>query len=107
MDKKKPSFSLKKFKELFRNAKTREVTKVSTKGAASLGYMDINEIMDVIDNLDKRDFYKSMSSTVDSNIWQDVYKTNDQDNKIYIKLQMSIDKKKAILVQFKENTEDI
>jgi hypothetical protein len=46
-----------------------------------------------------------MTSQHDPSLWQDVYKiTDERDNKIYIKLQLSPNKKKAVIIQFKEDT---
>ena len=35
-------------------------------------------------------------------LWQDVYRVNDVNNKIYVKLQLSVNGKKVVIVQFKK-----
>jgi len=46
-----------------------------------------------------------MTSQYNSSLWQDVYKiTDERDKKIYIKLQLSSNKRRAVIIQFKEDT---
>ena len=107
MEKFKPHYFLVKLKKLFRDPKTRMVTDKAFSNAVSLGYTEVNRLIDVIEHLDNRNFYKAMTSYSDNKVWQDVYKViDDQNNKIYLKLQLSMDRKKAILIQFKEDTGD-
>ena len=105
MEKLKPHYDLKKVKSLLCSEQTREVTRTSREGAVSLGYMDVEDMVSIIETLTRRHFYKSMTSQHNTSLWQDVYKImDDPGNEIYIKLQLSPDKKKAVIIQFKENT---
>lgn len=102
-EKRKPHYVLSVLKELFRNEKTRHITQVAHRGAVSEGYMSVEDIGDVIERLCSEHFYKSMTAYHNHKIWQDVYRYQDGDKALYIKLQLSIDGKKAILIQMKRD----
>jgi len=68
-----------------------------------MGYMDMNDIQTVLRQLGPDHFYKSMTTYQNHQLWQDVYKYRDDDNGLYIKLQLSFDGKKAVLVQMKQD----
>jgi motility quorum-sensing regulator/GCU-specific mRNA interferase toxin len=102
-EKRKPHYVLSDFKVLFRSEKTRQITKLAKKGAASEGYMTTVDIERVINRLCSEHFYKSMTSHYDHKIWQDVYKYTDEEKNLYIKLQFSVDGRKAILIQMKRD----
>lgn len=103
MEKRKPHYDLKKLKKLFGNEATRVITATAQKGAAALGYMDEDDIVEVINKLCLRHFYKSMTAHHNSQIWQDVYKFNDEEKNLYIKLQLSVDKTQTVLIQMKRD----
>ena len=103
MEKLKPHYDLKKVKSLLCSEETREVTRTSREGAVSLGYMDVESMLSVIENLTQKHFYKSMTVIGNPKMWQDVYKIVDEHKSLYIKLQLSSDRKKAVIVQFKED----
>ena len=64
-------------------------------------------MLEIVKSLENRHLYKAMTTHRNHKIWQDVYKiTVGRENKIYLKLQLSVDGKKAILIQFKEDTGD-
>jgi motility quorum-sensing regulator/GCU-specific mRNA interferase toxin len=105
MEKLKPHYELKRIKSLLCAEESREITRISREGAVALGYMDVEEMLAIIDTLTQKHFYKSMTTQHDTTLWQDVYKILDEsENKIYIKLQLSPDKKKAIVIQFKRDS---
>lgn len=104
MEKRKPHYELQKIKKFFSRSVTRVITKIARKGAVSLGYMDEEDILIVIGRLGSDHFYKSMTSYLNHKIWQDVYRyRDDDDNDIYIKLQLSEDGKMAVLIQMKKD----
>lgn len=103
MEKRKPHYDLKKFKKLFSDYQSRDITPTAQKGAASMGYMDMDDIQIVLKQLGPEHFYKSMTTYQNHKLWQDVYKYRDEDNGLYIKLQLSHDGKKAVLVQMKKD----
>ncbi|HNQ64294.1 MAG: type II toxin-antitoxin system MqsR family toxin [Syntrophorhabdaceae bacterium] len=102
-DKHKPHYSLDVIKRLFSRKKTQAITNVAQQGAVSEGYMTPQEIESVISKLTTDNFYKSMTAYQNYQIWQDVYKFNDGEKQLYIKLQLSVDGRKAILIQFKKD----
>lgn len=102
MEKQRPNYDLKKIKSLLCSEDTRIITDLSRDGAVLLGYMDDEDMISVIEILTNANFYKSMTSNFNPKIWQDVYNTVDEEGrKLYIKLQISLDGQKAVLVQFK------
>lgn len=105
MEKLKPHYDLNKVKALLCSEQTRDVTRTSREGAVAVGYMDVEDMVSVIQILTQKHFFKSMTSQHKPSLWQDVYKISDErDNNIYIKLQLSPDKKKGVIIQFKEDT---
>jgi motility quorum-sensing regulator / GCU-specific mRNA interferase toxin len=102
-EKRKPHYVLSDFKVLFCNEKTRGITQIARQGAVTEGYMTIEDIEGVIDRLCSEHFYKSMTSYANHKVWQDVYKFTDEEKKLYIKLQFSVDKQKAVLIQMKKD----
>jgi len=108
MEKLKPHYDLKKVKSLLCSEETRDVTRTSREGAVSLGYMDVEDMVSIVEILTPKHFFKSMTNQHNPRLWQDVYKIGDErdkrDNRIYIKLQLSSDKRKAVIIQFKEDT---
>ena len=102
-EKRKPHYVLSDFKVLFRNENTRVITQIAHKGAVSEGYMTIEDIEGVIDRLCSEHFFKSMTTYQSHKIWQDVYKFVDEEKKLYIKLQFSVDGDKAVLIQMKKD----
>lgn len=102
--KRKPHFVLSELKVLFKNEKTRFITKKARHGAVSLGYMTVEDIEGVIERLCHEHFDKSMTTHDNNKLWQDVYKITDEEKKLYIKLQFSMDvPKKTILIQMKKD----
>lgn len=103
MEKPKPHYDLKKLKKFFSSEATRVITATAQKGAAALGYMDEDNIAEVINRLCAQHFYKSMTSYHNSQMWQDVYKFKDEEKNLYIKLQLSVDKTQTVLIQMKRD----
>lgn len=85
---------------------SRIVTRSGRHGAAMLGYFDAEAMVARVMRLASREFYKSMTTHGDSRIWQDVYRTNDGEVGIYIKLQKSQDGK-GVIISFKPLDEEV
>jgi len=102
MEKRKPHYVLSKLKALFTYRKTRIITKKAHKGAAAMGYMDDDDITSVISSLCSEHFIKSMTTYQSNKIWQDVYRCQDGEKSLYIKLQLS-DNGETILIQMKKD----
>lgn len=104
MDKQKPHYDLEEIKELLDHESTRSITEKAIDGAAALGYLTIEAMLDVVNQLRRKHLWKSMTVHGNSRLWQDVYKITDEDNDLYIKLQIiDVAGKKAVLVQFKRD----
>ncbi|MBW1778124.1 MAG: type II toxin-antitoxin system MqsR family toxin [Deltaproteobacteria bacterium] len=104
MEKRRPHYPLETFKRLFFSERSRIITQTAREGAVTMGYMDDDDIMAVISRLGTKQFVKSMTTYKNHRIWQDVYQYEDEnDNILYIKVQLSSDYKKAILVQMKKH----
>lgn len=100
-EKNPPHYDLQLLKRLFRSEDTRRITVKAQEGAVGLGYMDVDAIQTVIEKIIPEDFHKTMPAEKCPGLWQDVYKVDDGENRIYIKMQLSYDGKKAVLIQFK------
>lgn len=102
-EKYKPHYVLSILKELFRDSKTRHITILAHKGAVAMGYMDDEAMLAVVDKLCSEHFYKSMTMYENHKVWQDVYRYQDDGKALYIKLQLSVDGQKAVLIQMKRD----
>ena len=85
---------------------TRIVTRSGRLGAAMLGYFDDEAMVARVLRLASREFYKSMTTYGNSRIWHDVYRTNDGELGLYIKLQKSLDGK-GVIISFKPWDEEV
>jgi len=104
MNKRKPHTDLNAFKQLFRRGTARVITATARKGAVAMGFMDEEDILSVVNRLGPEHFYKSMTIHGSHKIWQDVYRyQDDSNNALYIKLQLSPDSRKAVLIQMKKD----
>lgn len=103
MEKRTSHYDLEQIKKLLDNESTRKITEQAIDGAATLGYLTIEDMLDVVDRLRRRHLYKSMTVHGNSKLWQDVYKIADEGNDLYIKLQMDEAGERAVLVQFKRD----
>ncbi|GBE06489.1 mRNA interferase MqsR [bacterium BMS3Abin10] len=102
MDSSKPTYDLANIKKLLCDSSSCHITKTAHIGAAELGYMDQEAIIDAIEEIQEEDFYKSMPSTKKKRLFQDVYHLSHDGNELYIKLQLSVNSKKVVIIQFKE-----
>jgi len=94
MEKRKPHYALSDLKKLFCGEKARFITQQARKGAVNMGYMDDDAILAVVEKLCPEHFYKSMTSYENHKVWQDVYRYQDGEKSLYIKLQLSVDGKR-------------
>lgn len=102
-EKPKPHYLLNVLKELFRSEKTRHITRRAHEGAVNMGYMDDDAMLAVVEKLCPEHFYKSMTSYGNYKVWQDVYRYQDGEKSLYIKLQLSADGQEAVLIQMKRD----
>ncbi|XLY90495.1 type II toxin-antitoxin system MqsR family toxin (plasmid) [Ectopseudomonas mendocina] len=67
-------------------------------GAVELG-LDLTDMLAVVMALTPADFYKSMTTSADHTIWQDVYRPSTRVGDVYLKLTVIDD---VLIVSFKE-----
>jgi motility quorum-sensing regulator/GCU-specific mRNA interferase toxin len=104
MEKRIPTYDLKTIQKMMHEESQRRITETARDGAVPLGYMTDEEMIDVVDALNRGCFYKSMTCIGNTKLWQDVYKMTDGQNRLYVKVQLAPDGSKAVLVEFKEDT---
>lgn len=105
MEKRKPHYSLEQLQRLLADERTRFITRTCKLNAAEIGYFSDEMIVERVQRLTRKEFYKSMTVNTDSKVWQDVYKSADEDRSLYIKLQLAATgDEKAVVIQFKTDT---
>lgn len=102
MEKRKPTFDLASFREAVKNSKKVIFTRSSLESAFKLGF-DRSGMVEVIQAMEARHFYKSMTSNFDSKLWQDVYHVPSKVGILYIKFTTDI-VAEFMLLSFKEKT---
>jgi len=99
MEKNTPHYSLQAIQEIVALAGNRAFTVMALNGGRAMG-LDDEEMLDVIANLTRNNFYKSMTTYNDHRIWQDVYHARCPNGLIaYIKLTQVAQR---VVIQFKE-----
>lgn len=97
----KAFYDLNELKRLLNNPTTRIITGVALREAASLGYSSTVDMVHQVMRLRTSDVYKTMESEKCPGLWQDVYRINDGNNDLYIKIQKTFDGK-GVIIAFKE-----
>ncbi len=87
MEKLKQRYKLADIKAAFADPASLNRSYVSKQGADDLD-MDDSEVVTVIQALTLADFDKSMTSTADHRIWQDVYKPKIGGRTLYVKFTL-------------------
>jgi motility quorum-sensing regulator/GCU-specific mRNA interferase toxin len=99
MEKKKAHYDLKAIQELVRNRGIGAFTATAKEGFLNMNLTD-EEALAVILSLKNDMLYKSMTTHMDSRVWQDVYHASCPNGKTaYIKLTL---RDGAVVIQFKE-----
>lgn len=99
MEKRVKTYDLETIKFVFSSARKLRVTATALKNARALGFTQ-QDMIDAIQQLEGRDFVKSMTTHLDHRIWQDVYNTEFNGYILYIKFQL--DEMGHFVVSFKE-----
>lgn len=97
MEKRTPHCKLSVVKALIAEGKVK-TTRTAREGAAGLGF-DFIDMIAVVMALKPADFYKSMTTHADHQLWQDVYRPTTTAGEIYLKLTVIDD---VLIVSFKE-----
>jgi motility quorum-sensing regulator/GCU-specific mRNA interferase toxin len=100
-EKRKPTYELEAFKA---SAPRMRVTAVATRTAAALGFGRA-EMMTTIQTMQRSQFYKSMTSHADHQIWQDVYHVPSSVGTLYVKFTADAVAEFSLL-SFKEKDND-
>ena len=99
MEKQTPHCRLGVVKALVTSGKIR-ATASAYRGALELGISDLDGIAEVVLSLTTRDSHKSMTTHLDHQIWQDVYRTRIEGTAmVYLKLTVI---EEVLIVSFKE-----
>lgn len=101
MEKRKPSFDLNRFKAVASDLRTLDLTETALATARSIGF-DVDDIAKLVNTMNRRMFYKSMTSYADRTRWQDVYHVPTSDGRtIYLKFTSNVITEFTVL-SFKE-----
>lgn len=99
INKRTPTFDLTSIKAEFSTVRCLRITRTAHNTACALGF-SLQDIVDIIQSIARKHFYKSMTSYSDYQIWQDVYYVPYEDIILYIKF--TIDDEGQLLISFKE-----
>ncbi|WP_454858209.1 type II toxin-antitoxin system MqsR family toxin [Rhizobium binxianense] len=100
MEKKRPTYDLEAVKAVLGSIETLALTSSALRDASALGF-DRNGIATTIQSMDRRMFYKSMTTFADHRLWQDVYHVPTEGMVLYIKFQADV-VTEFTLMSFKE-----
>lgn len=102
MEKHRRTYDLESIKEAFADASSLgvKVTNTAFQGAQELG-LSREEMVEVIQSLNNKNFLKSMTSYADHRVWQDVYHATREQKEIYLKFTVKADGD-YLLLSFKE-----
>lgn len=99
-EKRKPEYVLEEIKKAFSKAERLRMTVSAKQGQVSLGFTD-EDVVNAIQALTTRDFYKSMAPRHPGFVaWQDVYKSRFKGIELYIKFQVGT--RGELILSFKE-----
>ena len=98
MEKRKPSHDLKVFQAAF--SRERAITLTAARSARALGF-SVSDVVSLVNRLQRKHFFKSMTSFHDHRQWQDVYHLPDEDRVLYVKFTDAV-VTEFILLSFKE-----
>ena len=99
MEKYTPSFNLDEIKNAFLDFRHLNLTRTAWRTVRELGFRR-KEIVEVVQSLERKSFYKSMTSYKDYKIWQDVYRTEFDGIRLYVKF--TINDEGYLVISFKE-----
>ena len=100
MEKRKPHYALTRIKELIRQGACRITRTALSDAAHDFGYIQSEQLLNVVLLLDAADFYKSMTTHHDKTLWQDVYRPMIGSVQGYVKVQI-VDKS-TVVISFKQ-----
>ena len=99
MEKRRPHYPLAMVQQLAADPARTKFTRVALDGAGELGF-DTRMMRTVVTELQREDFYKSMTTHADASIWQDVYRPTVHGVPLYVKLTVYM-AENLLIVSFK------
>lgn len=99
MEKRRPHHSLAVVQQLATDPARTRFTQSALDGAAELQF-DTKTMRAVLTELQRKDFYKSMTTHANSTIWQDVYRPTVDGVQLYVKLTV-YEAENLLVVSFK------
>lgn len=94
-------YDLSDIKKALADRSTRYVTRTARQDAVSLGYASESDMFQRVQRLESSEIYKTMESVKLPGSWQDVYRTKDGDQEIYIMVLLSPDGTEGGIIAFK------
>ncbi|HXP97580.1 MAG TPA: type II toxin-antitoxin system MqsR family toxin [Telmatospirillum sp.] len=88
MDKRTPTYDVEAFKAAVAEGRA-DFTRTAVRTAQALGF-DIADMKAAIALMNRRQFYKSMTSLADHRVWQDVYHLHHEGLLLYIKFTAGV-----------------
>lgn len=89
MEKRRPTYDLEAIKSAFETVETLAMTSSALRGAVALGF-DRAGVVETIAGIERRMFYKSMTTFADHRVWQDVYHVPARGLTLYVKFQADV-----------------
>ncbi len=89
MEKRRPTYDLEAIKAVFGSIDQLAMTSSALRDATALGF-DRAGVVETIGGIERRMFYKSMTTFADHRIWQDVYHVPARGLMLYVKFQADI-----------------
>ena len=89
MEKSRPTYDLDAIKTTLGSVETLAMTSTALRDAIGLGF-DRAGVAATISGIDRRMFYKSMTTFADHRVWQDVYHIPVEGMVLYVKFQADV-----------------
>lgn len=89
MEKRRPTYDLEAIKLALGSVDTLAMTSSALRDATSLGF-DRSGVVETVAGIERRMFYKSMTTFADHRLWQDVYHVPARGLTLYVKFQADI-----------------
>ena len=99
MEKRKPHYDLASIKATFATVDALRMTRTAHDCALALGLL-LQDVVDLIQEMTREQFYKSMTSKVNVALWQDVYHVPWGDIMLYVKF--TTDAEGYLVISLKE-----
>lgn len=89
MEKLRPTYDLVAIKAALGSVSTLAMTTSALRDATGLGF-DRHAVVAIINGIERRMFFKSMTTRADHRVWQDVYHVPAQGMVLYVKFQADV-----------------